>query len=583
MFFSISRPSDGSDHEVRAAFHNFVVASTGNAVEPEVNYFNFAGYTVCDFFGLDRRPCQAVRIGDDRLLIVKGPHPRTPEEVDRFFAQHLHFSNGQVRLSEAFGGSCVFALLNANTGSATIWCSEPPMFSIYYAAEGCVHASTRPRLTAHLVNPAKRPSLSERYISTYLASGYPLDDASPFDNVKTLLFGEVLHLADKAIVSTAHPNPLLKYRWGDDREDVSKEATESLIRAFQSAGSPRSLEVFMSGGVDSRILLAAGLKVNPELSATTLQSPETFAAERVTGIMGKKADVLTVEFQRGFAQESVSRAIWNAGGLINAEAHVLPLDGVFARQDPHSVSFGNWPLYKGGYMKGFPKGIGKIANKVRTTALPSQVASADIIAECNSLLSRWIMLREPAVPLELLYLFALEFRSWRWLMPNVLSVSAHHDAVYPFMDELFVRSSSAANPEDRATHRLAFRIMRRLDERLVNVGLHGVRWKFESEGPASDFLAGYEARAPLANPPQKGKSRALSTRRPGLHDKILMREMIADHLLTSHNRHLLSADAAAAVGSGTVEDFSSLIVGNYAEVWRMFALAVFISRSWDRQ
>lgn len=526
------------------------------------------------------------------LIYAKFSYHIDVDELKDFFVNNFYISSGFIKLKEKFGGSGVFALIDKDADKAVCWTSTPPLFPWFYSVDGARNViATRPIICSNLVQ-GNSLNFDREFLRQYLVSGFSLDSTSPFENIKILEVNSTLIATCRKVVSVSrHPNSSVEYDWEKGLDENAKEGAAILSHScslIKKTNKP--LEIYMSGGVDSRVLLSSFANVVDEkliYTSTTLSSPgEMFVAQKLSQKLNTAHHCTFFnEMLPEEVLENTKKNIFQSGGVPNSEAHLLGLRLPSQLDKDGIASFGNWPLYKGGYMKGFTKGYKNIFSRIKSTAI-SNIATDEANSPSIEIIDDWIASQVEYTPLELLYLYALDFRSWKWLLPNTLQVSHSRTAHYPFLDEKFVDFSSSVSAEQRATHRLAFKMIKELNSNILNIGLYNQRWKFESKEAVEGFIEGYNERVPISDndaPDFFHFIPSCSPRKPSEKLSSLIHEHVNEILLKQNPDifEFLNKDIRLLFSKDNAE-FMNAFSRNYINIWKVFVASVFVEGSWRK-
>ncbi len=212
------------------------------------------------------------------------------------------------------------------------WSLESDRFGvrpIFYGFDGRQRpiASTRPELVATLVGGR----LSERSVAEHLLVGFSLDDHSPFDGVFRLRPRERL----------THTEAQGFRMMGKPREEPEDPATEWTVDGWVHALTPVIARAFehgaaleLSGGVDSRLVLALGLHggVKPRFAFTLgrYEDEDVRIARRICERFGLEHLALPVEIDESWISADGREFVRRAGFEVNACSYAW-LPHVFER------------------------------------------------------------------------------------------------------------------------------------------------------------------------------------------------------------------------------------------------------------
>jgi hypothetical protein len=137
-------------------------------------------------------------------------------------------------------------LVTDKSGVRPVYCWISPDYIVFATALRIIEA----------VQFCKK-TLSLRGVAESSCFGFPLADRTPYDNVICMLAGEVFTVADEGVQRTRY------WRWDEPIPPAASTlpGPQRLYRSFQEAvrirlGSDKSTAAFLSGGLDSRVIVA---------------------------------------------------------------------------------------------------------------------------------------------------------------------------------------------------------------------------------------------------------------------------------------------------------------------------------------
>jgi hypothetical protein len=145
-----------------------------------------------------------------------------------------------------------------------------PAFYINYADGEGPWVGSQPLLLSEMLRLPLDYATAERFLQGKFRNSWP-GEITPYKGVRQLLPNHYLDLRS----SEPHrfwPHDKIERR---ETETVVKTASSMLQRLIQSAGSRRQLALPLSGGHDSRILLACAKAFRQDMKIFTLHSPRT--------------------------------------------------------------------------------------------------------------------------------------------------------------------------------------------------------------------------------------------------------------------------------------------------------------------
>ncbi|MEE1620714.1 hypothetical protein ACQ7DA_07855 [Zafaria sp. J156] len=477
----------------------------------------------------------------------------------------------------------------------TAWNTVPALEAIHYAvADDYVFISNRPLLAAlGLVSGVRSAvQLDLGYLSEYLHFGYSISGLTPFTGVRTIP-------ADRALAVRGGEPRLVDLPAGLTGSLASRhsveEGAEALADALQSAMDRsqaslegRPLQLRMSGGKDSRLLLGLLRGRDIEVRALTYGQEidgDVQLARTMTAMTGTPHSVEIPELAAGDAlADQVGRTVFESGGLPPSEPHTSRYRGADPRRPGEAIMLGQWPLTKGGLAKRMrytPEGV-----EDRVLKQGGALLNASARAPHDEMLRGWLADVQASSDLEKLYLFARQFRSGRYLQAHVAHYSRDGQLAYPISDAQVADVCDTLSMLEKVSEKALFGALGRIWPEVLGLPLDRSTWRFESGGKDEAYSGAlYEARStPL--PPVEAPAPS-GPRRPSEFSTTLAVQL-ATEILGSDRApvfaSLLSDDVfealilAAAGNLAVPEGMNRMEMVKY--FWRIYAADVWLSRAW---
>lgn len=396
-------------------------------------------------------------------------------------------------------GHYLVAMGDKETNRQYYWNTTPAHETAHYGHNDHLLAlSNRPILAAlALANGApERIRLDEEaYLAEYLSFGFSVSGATPFAAVRTLSPRRALSVtAGHALEIPAPPEPTFQL---DHEEHEYRTGAQELQRALLSsteryfaARDTNSVQVCLSGGMDSRLLLGL-LRQYPELRLSCFTHGGRESEEvRVAALLAERAGLpfhaghAAPYDSRGFI-ESMRASIAGAQGLIPSESHIAPWAG-FVRPlaEGQALAAGQWPLFKGATLDKSTRAqsIDFVDEKLRS--VDSRYGNTAFNQHSTDVLQSWARSVPALDNLDILYAYSRDIRSTRYLHPHYFQADGNAQVFYPFMDSEVAAVADALPRRNRIENVAAFLTMASLWPESTTVPLaNGARFRFEMNEP----------------------------------------------------------------------------------------------------
>lgn len=398
--------------------------------------------------------------------------------------------------------ACVFS--ESEAGTVTAWNTAPALEAIHYAVTTeYVFISNRPLAVAYAlaVSRGAEVQLSSDFVDEYLMYGYSMTGQTAFEGVRTL---DPTHALSIHRGDVSHVEVPVGLRSGLNPSHSADEGAEALASAL-SASAERSmrdvngarLQLRMSGGKDSRLLLGLLRKCSKSIYAVTMGrvgDPEVSLAAEFTDRAGVEHYVRSPMLSPGDTlRDKVSWTIANSDGQPPSEAH----QAIYRGADPlclnDGITFGQWPLMKGGLARSAAHTEDEARAMLK--AQGSWILRDDISEKFDDFLYEWFDRTLAQSVSEKLYIFSRTFRSGRWLQPQTTLMGRDAVNVYPISDSEVTAVVDVLHMSEKVDESAYFGALSRIWPFASELPLHGSVWSFEADGPHPHFSGSqYEAR-----------------------------------------------------------------------------------------
>jgi len=410
-------------------------------------------------------------------------------------ALRLHAGGLSVR-SPAWG-SYVTYVGRPHTDLLVSWATTPSPQSVHYATAGewtFVSSSAIACAIAAAVVEDRNISLSRAFLRDYIAFGFGIGDASPYDSVWNIGSSDALAVHRGRATIVPRPSPQVSLL--DDEGDANAaglrlaEAVDAATRRGLSR-SKSSVVARVSGGKDSRVILAALTNAGASVSCRVYGAegdPDVTLARRITALVGAPLDVATPPLADPVGvRQSGLQVLRDAGGVPPSEAHLLPFGLSAGESADVALTMGHWPLYKGGMAKKMKYGRGGVEAALYRNC--SAYVSRDVRAASQYAIDSWAAKSLVGADLELLYQWALDFRSGRYLASHHTHYSHATNLVYPLIDSEVAAVCNQMSMFSKVSELALFTALSALNRDLALVPLDRGEWRFANNERYAHLVA----------------------------------------------------------------------------------------------
>ena len=428
------------------------------------------------------------------------------QQVAQSIHSYVALAGGSLRYTRPVWGSYAAVLGERYTDRITAWSTAPALEAIHYGENSrYVFISNRPIIAAlgRVNGDPTKLSLSDDYLSEYLAYGYSVSGQTPFSGIFTSPVNSAISVVKGRLQTEPAPKGLDS---GLAPDHTEAEGAEALARALTNAMDRTekeirdgSLQVRLSGGKDSRLMLGLLRGRNLNASAITYgvhSDAEVTIAARVAAMAGIPHRVDSPPLSVGSnTSEQTLRTILECGGIPPSEPHLARNIGSNPEHPNDAIMLGQWPLFKGGMAKvvRYPKGgIEKaLCNQI------SPLVGQDLRSHYEMSILAWAHSVHASSELEKLYLFAREFRSGRYLHSHISHYARDARIAYPISDSEVTAVSDDLSMYEKVSQKSLFRAMREIWPESLAVPLHNSIWRFETGGPTDVSGPDYDLRTEI--------------------------------------------------------------------------------------
>ena len=444
---------------------------------------------------------------DDGIFALEGGKwaASTANKTAHDLMKKIRSRAGSIYFSEPVWGS--FAAVHGDRGSSRIiaWNTVPSIDPIYFGEdEDYFYISNRPVMCklAMARKDLGPEDLDHTYMVEYLEFGYSFSGVSPFKGVRTLPSRSALSIYGSSY--SFIPAPQQASHDVEERDDARFQAAPELAHALINAAErcmERSaypeLQIRLSGGFDSRLLLGLFRRSGKEniicVTHGVEADREVAIASEITALAGVEHIVKAPEpLVEGDYFASLTKSILDSGGLIPSESLVAPFSPTAPFHGGGAISLGQWPLFKG-YLDKIPTAEEAIvAFRIATRA--AGLVNEENSEHCARVVEGWMSSMAAVSNVEVLYNFARDQRSSRYLEAQTSQTDRECQVLYPLVDSEVTAISDAVPLTNRALNYASFLALQEIWPEALAVPLNTTQTlRFEAnghvEGISGDFFA----------------------------------------------------------------------------------------------
>jgi hypothetical protein len=341
--------------------------------------------------------------GDGEQVLISGYHSATSQELLDVINSALDTAPNPLNEQVSVGG--VHTLIAKRANQLVAWPSIPASGTLYYAmTDAGLVICNRPKLLACLLNS----DIDQKYISYLITTGYPIDDTTPYVGVKSLLAGYALHAQDGQfhIVRRRLASVGAVPRTPEAKLEAESDFQRELIRACGAASRFKNVELRLSGGKDSRLIISALSAGNQKVICHARGKGED------ADIARDIADRLGFEFKNTVGEPldaklfetGVRKSLTLSDGFVETEAHVgltVPFR-IIEGQD--GIIYGHSHLQKGGFARTMSSKYREVALDTLKKAVVPEYIEHDERKKLLNELESIIEMFEYKAPIDILYL-----------------------------------------------------------------------------------------------------------------------------------------------------------------------------------
>ncbi|MEM9096911.1 MAG: hypothetical protein AAGC79_00185 [Pseudomonadota bacterium] len=383
-------------------------------------------------------------------------------------------------VTNSIGGLFSIFALTAEGGVALR--SKPACSGVYYGqTPGMLVACNRPGLAAAILESEIDPS----YLDWLIATGFPLDDTTPFCGVRAVLGHQALRVRHDRLELIGYTLTGQGARCQGESETQSRheDFEQEMLRACGAVSQFNEVELRLSGGKDSRLIAAAiahqGLSVP---CRTRGQSEDADLAEQVAQIAGFPIQREVVQHRatnpEDFQQQSLDALGWS-DGLIEFETHVAYEKPIGHSPSTDGILFGHSHLQKGAFAKNMQGTSPDRAQEIlRDSYIPKDIRT-EHRARFLAPIAHHFDPKLYEAPIDMLFEPYAIYRIGRYIEPLYLKLSRFMVPLFPLDDERFFLACSRMNRHHRTREIACHAALQSFAPEMLAIPFFQDKWRFE--------------------------------------------------------------------------------------------------------
>lgn len=429
-----------------------------------------------------------------------------PGTVDRLI-QGVETVGGSLRCSTEAYGSYAAIVGDRDTNRVVAWNTVPTLEAISFAEDDdFIYISNRPLAVAICVavHARRQVKLSQGYLVEYLNFGFSVSGRTPFEGVNLLPPRAALSVNGGQTAVISNPTlPDLKFEEdAEPRRTGAPELVESLraaTRRLFDATKPEHIQLRLSGGQDSRLLLGLLRELDGPKITGVCNGDENSEEAMIAAQLADHAGIEFIAMASPFLEpksvvNSMKKSIWDTQGTMPSESRVSPYAVGYQIRGGESLASGQWPLFKGVLER-----VG--SNTLETIDRLISSTSAWMLDDKGNEVSRAVMRDwEASVPsfanYELLYMWGRDMRSSRYLQAHAIQVDRDAQMFYPFIDSQVSSVADILSFGSRMNQFASFYAIKEVWPEALELPLHrNSKFRFEAAKPLEGVSgSGYDLR-----------------------------------------------------------------------------------------
>jgi hypothetical protein len=380
-------------------------------------------------------------------------------------------------------------------------------------SQECTLIGNRALLLNLLTHTDRTPSYDLDALASLVCLGWFADESTPFQNVQVLPANTVLR-------ATPGQRPILRelddsLAVGIGRELGDTPDYREMANALLDACLPlrtSSPTAALTGGKDSRLIVAALKAAGVEFTATTAgfpDDPDVLVAVQVAKALGiphrvSQPKTRVSNHRRVIEVDPLGRtasALRVSDGMLSGYEN-LPRPGPYDAR----VSIGGHggEILRGGYAKNVAThDYSGVMQFWRNTLYGpgGELLTPSVRSSYTDRLGGWLVRQSGHLaPIDLLDRYYLEFRCGRWSAAARAAYTLRRRLLQPLFDNRLIKLAQRIQCERRYEDRVIHGILSQLAPTLVDIPFAQDKWKFAPAGDMSGFAGGRSGRASPTGP-----------------------------------------------------------------------------------
>jgi hypothetical protein len=388
------------------------------------------------------------------------------------------------------GGS--FAIVEADDERIIAWTSAHRMEPLYFAeGRNLTVLSTSARI-AHAITSNRTPIAPEEALLGLSGPGFMISDQTTFPGVRALPGDSETILDGRGLATSKLPGPPV-----DEQtplpEVVDAVSTELLSAAEFHAERGHATRCHITGGKDSRLVLAALSRVGAVPTAVTAgfpEHPDALVGRRVAATLGMPHELWSPKLDTRAESLHVDPRSRAYKTLIAAESMLTSYEALNPQGDRYrrGTPMGGYggELLRGGFGYRLNRmDVAPALRRIDLVGLPhAKLLSNEGQDLAVKVLGPWRN-RASDSPERALADFYLVLRAGRWRAVSQNAESISHPTFSLLADNQVVRLAMATSQGHTWDERLAFMVLENLAPGLAKIPFFRSRWNFEHDAPSS--------------------------------------------------------------------------------------------------
>lgn len=355
-----------------------------------------------------------------------------------------------------------------------------------YVDDQVIVVGTDPLLIS-LITSESHVNFDINSMHSFILNGYYADNNTPFKNIKALPGNSFIKISNDKLYVTEIDDIYSNILNPDNDDNDYDKLTEIFMDSFNTQKDNNLYNLALTGGKDSRLIFAAMKANNFDMTLFTNgfeDNPDVIIAKKISEIYDIKHKTISPKISK---ENTISVNIYNkiknvmlstSGMVYGYENISLPgqfkgnkgFDGVGAE------------LVKGGFAM-FANSIHSDDKNILVNAFykNNEFLLEDNINSYRNFLLEYIDNDYGLYESQLLY--SMLYRTGRLTAAAKNATNYTKQTHSPFLDNKFLRNALKFSLLDNKNEEIHFQILKRIDERLINIPFAKDRWRKEKNKP----------------------------------------------------------------------------------------------------